>query len=80
MTTSQSLTSDLCRNIAQGITEASGWVGFDTYMSQALYAPGLGYYAHDSAKFGLLPYTMKDGVRVAGSDFVTAPELSPLFG
>ena len=80
MTTSQSLTSDLCRNIAQGITEASGWVGFDTYMSQALYAPGLGYYAHDSAKFGLLPYTMKDGVRVAGSDFVTAPELCPLFG
>ena len=80
MTTPQSLTSDLCRHIAQGIAQASGWIGFDTYMGQALYTPGLGYYAHGSAKFGLLPYTVQDGARVAGSDFVTAPELSPLFG
>ncbi|MFO1178729.1 MAG: SAM-dependent methyltransferase [Ottowia sp.] len=41
-------------------------------MQQALYAPGLGYYAHGSRKFGQLA---RDG-----SDFVTAPELSPLFG
>ena len=38
----------------------------------ALYAPGLGYYSRDSRKFGLMPES--------GSDFVTAPELSPLFG
>ncbi|HMT16198.1 MAG TPA: SAM-dependent methyltransferase, partial [Ottowia sp.] len=40
-------------------------------MHLALYAPGLGYYAHGSPKFGALP--------ASGSDFVTAPELSPLF-
>ena len=40
-------------------------------MHLALYAPGLGYYAHGSRKFGALPES--------GSDFVTAPELSPLF-
>jgi len=49
-------------------------------MSQALYTPGLGYYAHGSAKFGPLPYTVADGQRQAGSDFVTAPEMTPLFG
>ncbi len=41
-------------------------------MHAALYTPGLGYYAHGSPKFGLMPQS--------GSDFVTAPELSPLFG
>jgi len=45
---------------------------FDRFMALALYAPGLGYYAHGSRKFGSLP--------ASGSDFVTAPELSPLFG
>lgn len=41
-------------------------------MAMALYEPGLGYYSRDSRKFGSLPSS--------GSDFVTAPELSPLFG
>jgi SAM-dependent MidA family methyltransferase len=41
-------------------------------MAQALYAPGLGYYANSSRQFGQLPSS--------GSDFVTAPEMSPLFG
>jgi SAM-dependent MidA family methyltransferase len=41
-------------------------------MALALYAPGLGYYANASRKFGHLPSS--------GSDFVTAPELTPLFG
>jgi SAM-dependent MidA family methyltransferase len=45
-------------------------------MALALYAPGLGYYAHDSRKFGLMP----EGAKGGGSDFVTAPELSPHFG
>ncbi len=40
-------------------------------MHLALYVPGQGYYAHDSRKFGQMPGS--------GSDFVTAPELSPLF-
>ena len=41
-------------------------------MAMVLYAHGLGYYANSGRKFGLLPSS--------GSDFVTAPELSPLFG
>ncbi len=53
-----------------------GWMGFDTFMAHALYAPELGYYAHGSAKFG----TMPAGVKGEGSDFVTAPEITPLFG
>jgi SAM-dependent MidA family methyltransferase len=80
MTTPSSLTTTLAQRITHGILDAGGWLGFDAYMSQALYQPGLGYYAHGSAKFGALPYTTQDGARVAGSDFVTAPEMSPLFG
>ena len=80
MTTPHSLTSELFNLIAASIDAADGWIGFDAFMNQALYAPGLGYYAHGSAKFGALPYSTQDGARVAGSDFVTAPELSPLFG
>jgi SAM-dependent MidA family methyltransferase len=54
------------------IEEAGGWWPFDRFMAAALYEPGLGYYARDSRQFGRLPSS--------GSDFVTAPELSPLFG
>jgi len=80
MTTPNSLTSALLGQIAQSIDVADGWIGFDTFMQQALYAPGLGYYARASSQFGALPYRVQDGARVAGSDFVTAPELCPLFG
>ena len=62
----------LQRQIAAAIRDAGGWLPFDRFMQLALYAPGLGYYANASRKFGLLP--------ASGSDFVTAPELSPLFG
>lgn len=41
-------------------------------MQLVLYEPGLGYYASGSRKFGAMPGS--------GSDFVTAPEMSPLFG
>lgn len=50
------------------IERAGGWLPFSAYMRLALYAPGLGYYAGGAAKFG------------AAGDFVTAPEISPLFG
>ena len=70
------LAKPLADQIAATIRRAGGWIGFDDFMSQALYAPGLGYYAHDSAKFG----TMPQGVKGEGSDFVTAPEMTPLFG
>ncbi len=55
---------------------AGGWIGFDEYMALALYTPGLGYYANDLQKFGAMP----QGVKGGGSDFVTAPEMTPLFG
>ena len=58
--------------IDQALIRAGGWLGFDAFMALALYAPGLGYYANQRRKFGLMPQS--------GSDFVTAPELSPLFG
>ena len=45
-------------------------------MELALYTPGLGYYARDSGQIGPMP----GGRAGAGSDFVTAPTLSPLFG
>lgn len=62
----------LSRLIHAAIERQGGWLPFDRFMALALYAPGLGYYAGDGAKFGALPQD--------GSDFVTAPELSPLFG
>jgi len=52
------------------IAAAGGWIGFDRYMDLALYAPGLGYYTAGARKFG---------GGAAGGDFVTAPEISPLF-
>ena len=70
----------LRRIIGDALDAAAGWIGFDAFMAPALYAPGLGYYARDSLKFGTLPYQRQDGRAVAGSDFVTAPEISPLFG
>ncbi len=47
---------------------AGGAIPFARFMELALYAPGLGYYVAGATKFG------------AGGDFVTAPEISPLFG
>ena len=54
--------------IAEEIHQAGGWIPFSRYMAQVLYAPGLGYYSAGSRKFG------------AAGDFVTAPEMTPLFG
>ncbi len=58
--------------IQRSIANAGGWLGFDRFMALALYAPGLGYYANHLRKFGLTPES--------GSDFATAPEMSPHFG
>ncbi|HZE92134.1 MAG TPA: SAM-dependent methyltransferase [Rhizobacter sp.] len=69
---SSSVSAALSSLIRQAIVRQGGWLPFDRFMAMVLYAPGLGYYANGSRKFGLLPQS--------GSDFVTAPELSPLFG
>ncbi len=64
--------AELSSLITQRVAQAGGWLSFDRFMALALYAPGLGYYSRSSRQFGSLPSS--------GSDFVTAPELSPLFG
>ena len=67
-----SLTSALLERLRQAIRASGGWLAFDRFMAMALYEPGLGYYANDLRKFGTMP--------ASGSDFVTAPEMSALFG
>ena len=57
-------------HIAGEIERAGGWIPFDRYMQLVLYAPQLGYYAAGARKFG---------DSASGGDFVTAPEISPLF-
>ena len=71
-TEATSLTSALQALLEKSIARAGGWLPFDRFMALALYAPGLGYYANGTRKFGKLPGS--------GSDFVTAPEMTPLFG
>ncbi len=61
----------LTRLVAAEIAAAGGWMSFARYMELALYAPGLGYYSGGSRKFGAYH---------EGGDFLTAPELTPLFG
>ena len=58
--------------IAHEIRERGGWMRFERFMELALYAPGLGYYSGGRRVLGRMPQD--------GSDFVTAPELTPLFG
>src|SRR3972149_431629 len=55
-------------HIRAEIEGSGGWISFARYMELALYAPGLGYYMAGARKLG------QDG------DFVTAPEISDLFG
>lgn len=62
----------LSARIGARLRADGGWWPFDRFMAAALYEPGLGYYTRGAPVFGAMP--------ASGSDFVTAPELSPLFG
>lgn len=53
--------------IQDNIGQHHGWISFADFMRMALYEPQLGYYSGGAKKFGM------------GGDFVTAPEISPLF-
>lgn len=57
----------LIERIRDEIERCGGWISFEQYMQMALYEPGLGYYSAGAVKLG------------SGGDFVTAPEISPLF-
>src|SRR5450432_3315411 len=57
----------LAEHIASTIIAEGEWITFSRYMELALYAPGLGYYAAGARKFG------------PEGDFVTSPEISPMF-
>jgi len=57
----------LIAKIRNEIERQRGWLSFERYMEMALYEPGLGYYSAGARKLG------------ADGDFVTAPEISPLF-
>lgn len=57
----------MLERIGAELGAAGNWISFARYMELALHEPGLGYYAGGARKLG------------AGGDFVTAPELSPLF-
>ena len=57
----------LAEHIANAIAQEGDWIPFSRFMELALYAPGFGYYAAGSHKIG------------TGGDFVTAPEITPIF-
>jgi SAM-dependent MidA family methyltransferase len=58
----------VAERIRDEIAASGGWISFVRYMELALYAPGLGYYSAGARKLG------------KAGDFVTAPEISPLYG
>lgn len=62
-----SVSSTLTDIIQEEIQQAGGHISFARFMELALYAPGMGYYTSHANPFG------KSG------DFITAPEISPLF-
>ena len=59
--------AELAARIRARIAASGGWLPFSGFMEAALYEPGLGYYMAGGPQFG------------PAGDFVTAPELSPLF-
>lgn len=63
--------AQLIAQLRAALHASGGWLPFDAYMQQSLYAPGLGYYTGQAGQFGDF---------AAEGDFTTAPELSPLFG
>jgi SAM-dependent MidA family methyltransferase len=55
-------------HVREEIERRGGFIPFTRYMELVLYAPGLGYYVAGARRFG------------AAGDFVTGPEMTPLYG
>ena len=68
---SQNYSQQLSDFVQQTIVQSGGWISFADFMQLALYTPDLGYYTGGSQKFG--------NIKTGGGDFVTAPEITPLF-
>jgi SAM-dependent MidA family methyltransferase len=63
----QAHSQQLALLIQDRISQYGGWLSFADFMQMVLYTHSLGYYSGGAKKFGV------------GGDFVTAPEISPLF-
>lgn len=71
-TEEQHHSQQLCEVIKQQIAGIdNGWISFADFMQAALYTPELGYYSGGMQKFG--------DIKKGGGDFITAPEMTPLF-
>lgn len=64
----QAASQKLVTWIEQEISANADWISFARYMELALYAPRLGYYSGGAIKLG------------SAGDFITAPQITPLFG
>ena len=60
--------SIVLEELTNKINTNEGWINFADFMQFILYEPGLGYYSSGARKLGV------------GGDYITAPEISNLFG
>ena len=67
-TDAQAHSARVVAHVHDEIAQHGDFIPFSRYMELVLYAPGLGYYVAGTRKFG------------ADGDFVTGPELTPLYG
>lgn len=69
---SQYYSQQLSDLVQKKIADVGGWLSFSDFMHMALYTPSFGYYSGGLTKFGSSENN--------GGDFVTAPQITPLFG